>query len=832
MLHALFLCAPCALASEAPRVLRPSQGETAERAPGVLLRVFELEGELTRLPEVAAERAPDVELVVPRVELFGPEAFGGVEDNFLTIVLGFVETNAGVYGLRLSSDDGSRMILDGSVVLDNDGLHAHASVEASVELAAGLHAFEIRHFDASGAQSLVLEWRPPGSYAFEVVPAAALSRPAGAAASPPAAGGAPPEHESTLLHPSYALSRLAVPGLPTQVRGLAWSGDGRLLVLAQEERTTEAPTTGSIWALDGFLGGDPAAIRLVPVARDLPRARALAESDGRIFALADSELLELVDSDGDGVAEERRVLADLADALGSDASPTQLLAADGRLFAALEPPSPALLGMVVAVDPTDGGREVAALGLRRGSALGVGDGGLVFLAEPPPANGRLTRLLRLADATPPVGPGAASPDLVLAPHVAAFPLVVGGGRASAPCVIPPGNGPYSGQMLLTGTDRDGTARAFLETTDGVLQGSVHPFTRTRADSLCFGSHGVLYLASSDEGGLARVRHNGETTFEMLAVRAFRNGFEVEFTEPIASGSGFDPFLWELETLRGAPDAQELTARSSTPSEDRTKVFVEIPHLRAGSVVRIAVAHRLEAESGRRLWSDEAWYTLNHLPRSLGEALADPGPKNALSEEEREAGWTLLFDGESLGSWRGFRRENAPEGWAVVDGALTRVASAGELVTRETFEDFELSFEWKLSRGGNSGVFFRVSEEVAAAWETGPELQLRDDATHPDGAHSVTSTGGNYGLHAPTEAAALPVGRWNHALLRVWDDRVEHWLNGVKVVDYRLGSEDWQRRLAASKFADLPGYARAASGHIALQDNGDFVAFRNVKIRRL
>jgi len=204
--------------------------------------------------------------------------------------------------------------------------------------------------------------------------------------------------------------------------------------------------------------------------------------------------------------------------------------------------------------------------------------------------------------------------------------------------------------------------------------------------------------------------------------------------------------------------------------------------------------------------------------------------NELTEAEREGGWQLLFDGATTGGWRGFRQRTMPGGWQVIDGALTRVAAAGDIITVEQFDDFELTLDWMVEPGGNSGIFFRVTEGAAAAHETGPEMQLLDDARHPDGRSRLTAAGANYGLHPAPEGVVKPAGEWNHVRLVADGAHIEHWLNGSQVVAYELWTAEWEERVQSSKFARWPAYGRARRGHIALQDHGDRVAFRDIKIR--
>ncbi|HSM06338.1 MAG TPA: DUF1080 domain-containing protein [Longimicrobiales bacterium] len=206
--------------------------------------------------------------------------------------------------------------------------------------------------------------------------------------------------------------------------------------------------------------------------------------------------------------------------------------------------------------------------------------------------------------------------------------------------------------------------------------------------------------------------------------------------------------------------------------------------------------------------------------------------NTLTAQERAEGWRLLFDGASLDQWRGFRQETLPGGWVAQDGMLIRTEGGGDIITRDVFQDFELSLEWMVHESGNSGVMFRVSEEAERTFHSAPEMQILDDAGHVDGGNPLTSAGANYAMHPAPRGVVHPAGEWNRARLRVEGNQVTHWLNGQQIVDYELGSDDWNHRLAESKFTEWPEYGTFPEGHIALQDHGDWVAFRNIKIREL
>jgi hypothetical protein len=207
-------------------------------------------------------------------------------------------------------------------------------------------------------------------------------------------------------------------------------------------------------------------------------------------------------------------------------------------------------------------------------------------------------------------------------------------------------------------------------------------------------------------------------------------------------------------------------------------------------------------------------------------------ESPVSSDDAADGWRPLFDGRTTAGWRGYRRPDAPGGWQVVDGALTRVAEAGDLMTIEQFGDFELELEWSVAPGGNSGIMFHVTEDHGAPWETGPEMQVLDNAGHQDGGDPLTSAGSAYALYAPEDDETLPTGEWNAARLVVHGPHVEHWLNDELLLEYELWSEDWEQRVAASKFGAMPDFGRRERGHIVLQDHGDRVAFRNIRLRDL
>jgi glucose/arabinose dehydrogenase len=213
--------------------------------------------------------------------------------------------------------------------------------------------------------------------------------------------------------------------------------------------------------------------------------------------------------------------------------------------------------------------------------------------------------------------------------------------------------------------------------------------------------------------------------------------------------------------------------------------------------------------------------------------------NQLSRSELLSGWELLFDGKTTQGWRNFKKADVSDLWKVVDGALVRTGKeAGDLITKDTYKHFELSLEYKIGEQGNSGVMFHVTEAMNKPYQTGPEIQIQDNV---DG-HDPQKSGWLYQLYKPTPPRwskkktildmTRPPGQWNQIYLRISPGGCQVCVNGAAYYQFKLGNQDWNERVANSKFADWPLFGKAGEGHLCLQDHGDEVAFRNIKVRRL
>ena len=194
---------------------------------------------------------------------------------------------------------------------------------------------------------------------------------------------------------------------------------------------------------------------------------------------------------------------------------------------------------------------------------------------------------------------------------------------------------------------------------------------------------------------------------------------------------------------------------------------------------------------------------------------------------------VLLNSSDLDQWRGYKQDAIGKGWKVEDGILKIDGSGGgDIVTKEAFKNFVFTFDWAVTPGANSGIMYKVSLGDDAPYFTGPEYQILDDSKHADGRNSLTSAAALYGLYSSDDSELAKVGEWNTGKIVIDGDKVQHWLNGKLVVEAEIGSDDWKQRLNKSKFKDWNKFAVNDQGHIALQDHGYEVWYRNLKITRL
>ena len=346
---------------------------------------------------------------------------------------------------------------------------------------------------------------------------------------------------------------------------------------------------------------------------------------------------------------------------------------------------------------------------------------------------------------------------------------------------------------------------------------------------------------------------GWTEYEQIVGHLWREGtghgrlhpFDVELIDrdhPITQGmrdieAHLDELYHDLVNVQGTSHRVLAVAHSSKESggTGEREPMIMVGQFGAGRVFHTALGHVWRGNKlSRETVRDARFQDLVQRGTewaATGAVTSQVSAPNTLSEKEQADGWKLLFDGRTTAGWRGFKQEGFPaQGWEVRDGCLIVSGGGGDLITTETYGDFELSLEFKVTPKANSGIMYRVTEEEDATWYTGPEFQILDDALlgeFPDLKHSV---GALYDMIPPPPKVVRLPGSWNHARIVVKDWNVQHWLNGFLVAETDLGGPAGARLIAASKFAKMKDFARAPSGHIALQDHGDEVWFRSIKLK--
>ncbi|MFK7903663.1 MAG: family 16 glycoside hydrolase, partial [Chitinophagales bacterium] len=530
-------------------------------------------------------------------------------------------------------------------------------------------------------------------------------------------------------------------------------------------------------------------------------------------------------------------------------------------------------GKVAKISKETGKVEFIAHGLRTPNGIGIGVDGEIFVAD---NQGDWLPSCKILHVKENAWYGSRSVDFDGTASIEATLPVVWlpqneiGNSPSQPTFF--NDGLYKGQMIHGEVTHGGLKRVFVEKINGNYQGVVFRFTQgleAGVNRIVWGPDGALYIGGIGSSGnwqhtgtlwygLQRMEYKEDAAFEMLAVRAKSNGFEIEFTEALQAGQGWNPSdyqakQWWYKPTKdyGGPklDEENLPIKSVHVSEDGKKVFLELKNMKAEHVVYLRIATPFISEKGHELWSSEAWYTLNAIPENdkgfVSTTSMPTGGANTLSEAEKAAGWTLLFDGKSMDGWHNYGKETVGKSWKVKEGALMletsigeegsrKVVDGGDILTDNQYENFELTLEWKIQACGNSGIFYNVveSSEYDAVWWTGPEMQVLDNVCHPDAKYPKHRAGDLYDLISCKYETVKPAGNWNQARIVSKNGKVEHWLNGRKLVDFEMFTPEWETMIAGSKFKGMSGFGMAKKGHIALQDHGDEVWYRNLKVREL
>ena len=850
---------------------------------GALAEVFEYNKNLTKLSDLGSGGKKSYSGSVSDLKASGSD-FKNLEANFAVRLKGYFDIKeAGVYGFKLASDDGSRLLINGELVIDHDGLHGASSKSAKIKLDKGYHAFNMDYFQAAGGKAYMLSWKPPSAKDYQPIPDLQIlhykkDRPKNAVAPPMASTTRLPGDGFAVedVHPSYELSQARPESFQPKVGGMDFLPDGRLVV------STWTPE-GEVFIVEGAQSGDPTQISVKRIAKGLAEPLGLKVVDNAIYVLQKQELTKLVDNDGDDLIDEYQTVCN-----GWQVSANfhefafGLVYKDGYFYATLatailpggasKQPQIPDRGKVVKIEKESGAHEFVAHGLRTPNGIGIGVDGEIFVAD---NQGDWLPSSKIVHVQEGAWYGSRSVDpegvkgLKETLPVVWLPQDEIGNSPSTPLAL--NDGPYKGQMIHGEVTHGGVKRVFVENVNGAYQGALFRFVQgleAGVNRMVWGPDGALYVGGIGSTGnwaqtgkkwygLQRLKYNDKPTFEMLAVRAKSNGVEIEFTEPLQEGDGWETsdylvkqWWYEPTENYGGPkmDLKNLTIKSVSVSEDRKRVFLELEGMKAGHVIYIQLTNHFISDPGNELWSTECWYTMNNIPKDLpGQRLdrPQPTPHNTLSESEKSAGWKLLFDGKTTEGWHNYNKQTVGQDWIIEDNALHLDAKTkpeggyytedgGYILTDDEYENYELRLEWKIAPCGNSGIIYNVieSEAYENPYETGPEMQVLDNTCHPDAKIETHRAGDLYDMIACKYEMVKPAGTWNKVRLIVNQGKVEHWLNGHKVVQFEMFNDQWREMIANSKFKDMKAFGTGKKGRICLQDHDDPVWFRNIKIKEL
>ncbi len=670
------------------------------------------------------------------------------------------------------------------------------------------------------------------------------------------------------VHPSFLLENAAPEGFEPKVGGMDFRSDGKMVLAS--------------WDLDG------AAYLVDPTAPETQRVKRIAEGlheplgltvvDDRIFVLQKQELTELIDRDGDEIIDYYRTVSDDWEAnpnfhsfafglLHQDNAFHFLLSICVLPGGASCPEQFPSQGKLLRVD-MEGNADFYAAGFRTPNGMGRGAQGEIFVTDNQGDWLPASKLVVIKEGGF-YGSRAVPDEGVMAleeiPPVVWLPQDEVGNSPTQPLLLT--EGPYAGQLIHGDVYNGGIKRVFIDYVDDAAQGAVFHFSagfQGAVNRLERGPDGAIYVGEVGNPpnwgefgkpwhGFEKLSWKGNKAFEILQVRATANGFDLQLTQPLGQDISLSTadllvkqWFYHPNEQYGGPKYNESTlpVTALTLSDDRQTLSASIPGLKEGYVVYLRLNDRLRSANSSTLWTAEAWYTLNNIPD--GEKTQTPVPASAPSA------WRNLFDGATLEGWRNYggdagevqkwtvengaltlKQEGAFPMWSLIKSVILGGGSNDLIYYKESFRNFELSLEWMISENGNSGIFYLVADETEnTPWLTGIEMQVLHNEGHADGKIETHRAGDLYDLIAASPETVKPPGQWNEARIRIENNRIEHWLNGVKVVEVTRGSPRWNELVAASKFADMPRFGKAQAGYIVLQDHGDPVWYRNIRVRTL
>ncbi len=637
-------------------VVVPAQARAAvpPQEPGVTLRTYDVQVELSKLCTLKPGQTPNVDKLMPTVDWVSDADFG-LTDMFVTEAVGNISiAAAGTYEFRLTSDDGSRLRIDDTVVITNDGRHGPIAVDGTITLTAGYHALRVDHFEHLYGQQLKLEWKPPGSSEFTLVPNSVLSTDADvvrvtAPGRKECESGADSPGDGLPLesvHPDFTLTDLRPAGFQPQVTAMDWLPDGRLAIATWGGSETKL---GEVYLLDNVTGKtSPAQVTTKKIAGGLQEPMGIKYVDGKLYVSEKSRLVELNDTNGDEVADNLRTVATWPFGGNFHEFAFGMLYRDGHFYinlsvainygGATTDPQPARdRGTTIKVDKATGEIEYVAGGLRTPNGLGWGPNDDLFVMDNQGGWLPASKLVHVKEGrffnhyTNP--DGRFDNNLVSAP-VLWLPHNEIANSPSTPLLVKQGR--FAGQMLFGDVTYGGLQRGFLEKVNGEYQGAVFRLTQgleAGVNRISLGPDGAIYAGGLGAGGnwgqtgkltygLQKLTPGDDKAFDILKMRAIKDGFELEYTQPLSAETAaslatkYQATQWRYaaSSTYGGPkvDEEPLTVTSADLTSNGKKVTLKIAGLKPGRVVHLRSPRPFSSASGQPLWSTEAWYTLNSM----------------------------------------------------------------------------------------------------------------------------------------------------------------------------------------------------------------------------
>lgn len=806
-----------------------SHAQNAAHEPGVTVYVYDLGEPLDGMPTLVEGQTPSVSFTAAKIDGAVLLPFlGELHQHFYGEVHGFLEVpEAKTIDLRLISSGGAQLRFGDRAVIDaEEARGAQRSAQAS--LTAGANPFTLRFYHDTGPFELALAWRVDAKQDFVTVPAESLTTEAGIThvvapgkkrfgrrgAIQDYPGDARPLDS---VHPGYSLETIRPNGFEPRVGALAFLPDGRLVIATWDD-------TGSVYLMEN--PGDPSKRKLTRFASGLGEPLGCLVRDGVIYVSQKQEITRLLDTDGDGVADRyEAVAAGWPQSYNYHEFSFDLIERDGSLFVATSVPLKTGLttylpgsdgafplpngpGSLWRVDPATGAFEVFADGFRTPNGFCVGPEDQIFLADNQGSWLPASRLDHVEHGgfyghqQWPTVKRASQPPAVW------FPQNEIGNSPSKPIHVR--SGPYAGSLLIGDVTYGGIQRVGLEKVDGAFQGFVVRHSggfEAGINRIAEGPDGALYLGGIGSNGnwnwketkfgLQRLVPNGRTAFEITRVTARRDGLAVELSRAVPLDVLSDPAHYSIEQWRYAPtaeyggakvDEERLQVSAVEVASDRRNAFLRIPGLRDGRVVHLRLM-RFVDDRGDRLWSTEAWYTLNRIPSAAGAPFtalpvswARPEQGETRGDSKPEA-FVSLFDLWPLDRWKrvGEAEFKLDDNALVGSGKLSRNSF---LVSPEVLSDFVFECEVKIEDQRNSGIQVRshINDEGRVY---GYQIEIdSSDRAWSGGLYDEGRRGWLQSLaDDPVARAAFKRGDWNRYRIECVGPRIRSFVNDVPCADF-------------------------------------------------